>query len=605
MKSVLLVNMPFADVLTPSLALGIFKAEFQDQGIPCDSANLNILFAEMVGWDNYEVIGQMTALAAGEQMFAQELFGFYIPSDRQYNYEVVAKIAMDVLPRLEHMRTYVKPFLKTCFEQIPWDAYEIIGFTSLFEQNIPSLTLAYHIKTRFPNKTIVFGGANCEDIMGITMHKYFPFVDYVFTGEADETFPEFVKRLSKGQTIQDLPGIVYRQNGKSIHTGDAIKVTDLDSLPFPNYDEFYLHLLSSSLPRWLNKYVVLETSRGCWWGEKTKCTFCGLNGRNIEFRSKSAERIIDEILYLKNCYQPYNVKDFRIIDNVLSPEFYENVIPMIKDLDLGSGFYIEVRPSLQKEELKTLADAGFTMIQPGIENLCTRILKLMRKGTTSLQNIQLLKWCIQYGVRADWNILFGFPGETPADYARCLELGEVVSHLNAPTTCGPIRMDRFSPNFDQADKLGFKNIKPHHIYRYLYPFSEDILKDLVYYFDYEYQEKRDSQEWYRSMIQQVNNWKQSQDRMYAQSFHDQLVIDDTRPVASSNQIILEGVRKNIYEYCDRKRSLNQISNWLNSTFKNSIPDKDIMTILDEFIECKLMVREGSFFLSLAVLFDNV
>ena len=73
MKRVLLINMPFAEVAYPSIALGLFKARFRDEGIPCDVQYLNILFAEMVGWENYFLLASLTSPYAGEQLFAHAL----------------------------------------------------------------------------------------------------------------------------------------------------------------------------------------------------------------------------------------------------------------------------------------------------------------------------------------------------------------------------------------------------------------------------------------------------------------------------------------------------------------------------------------------------
>ena len=63
--------------------------------------------------------------------------------------------------------------------------------------------------------------------------------------------------------------------------------------------------------------------------------------------------------------------------------------------------------------------AGVHRIQPGIESLSNNVLKLMRKGTTGIRNIQLLKWCKQYKIAVDWNILYGFPGKPERIIARC------------------------------------------------------------------------------------------------------------------------------------------------------------------------------------------
>ena len=87
---VLLVSMPFATISMPSLALGLLKAELTREGVACDVLYLNVLFAQMVGWSAYGAVENCSAMLAGEQMFAHDLFGDRIPSDHEYEIEVPA-----------------------------------------------------------------------------------------------------------------------------------------------------------------------------------------------------------------------------------------------------------------------------------------------------------------------------------------------------------------------------------------------------------------------------------------------------------------------------------------------------------------------------------
>jgi ribosomal peptide maturation radical SAM protein 1 len=601
MKRVLLINMPFATAVFPSLALGLFKSRFELEGLPCDVAYFNVLFAQMVGWENFSMVAAMNGLFAGEQMFARVLFGDSIPSDAQYLNDVVAGFSQDMVGRVQQMKSQVTPFLEHCLNKIPWQSYDIIGFSSLFEQNIPSLALAYFIKRYFPDKTIVFGGANCEEILGLTLHRCFPFIDYVCSGEADETFPELVRRVRTGQPVNDLPGLVYRSQGESVFTGDPRSVEDLDNVPFPNYDDYYQYISQSSLPGWMSTCLLMETSRGCWWGEKARCSFCSLNGKHLTYRSKSPARTLAEINYLLQRYHAYNVSIVRFVDNVLNLHYFDDLFPQLALLGLDSQFFLEVRATLEKTQVKALAQAGITEIQAGIENLSTHTLKLMRKGTTALDNIQLLKWCKQYGINADWNIIFGFPGEKADDIHECVKMFEILTHLSPPTGYGPFRLDRFSYNFENASTLGITNVRPLSIYHYLYPLDDSVLKDMVYYFDYELANKVHDEELFGKLANQYCAWKGRQDQLSGRRVGERLVITDSRPVAPAAQVTLEGVRMNIYEYCDQKRAVKQIQEWLADNYRVNMPHDKICAILADFVEKKLMVQDGTWFLSLAVL----
>lgn len=605
MTRVLLVNMPFAGISYPSLALGLFKSSLEEEGVSCDVSYLNLRFAQMVGVESYNVVDRMTAALAGEQMFAESLFGECVPSNEEYIDHVISKLDPSTLPYLLHMKAHAACFLDNCVESIPWQSYDIIGFSSLFEQNVPSLSLAYRIKKMFPEKVIVFGGANCEDVMGVTLSKCFPFVDFVCTGEADLTFPELVKRLAYGHPIDDLPGIVYRSGAASVHTGPPEKLKSLDDLPIPNYDDYFDTLHGTGLSTWVQPQVMVETARGCWWGDKVKCTFCGLNGESILFRAKSVDRAIAEI---NDLMARYNTGFLRAVDNMMPPHYFDTFLERLAESNDGlternAGFdlFYEVRPNLKKREIRDLARVRVNNVQAGIENLCTNILKLMRKGSTSLVNIEFLKWSSQYGVYVDWNMLFGFPGERLADYQRAFELARLVTHLKPPSSVGLVRLDRFSENFNRAEELGFTNVRPWEFFKYVYPFDRETLMDLVYYFDCDREQPIDHRNCMAEIIEHVAHWGSRRDELFAERVNGSVVIHDTRPVAAAPHVVIEGVERDVYEFCDSRRTPQQILTWLREERGTEVSADRLQTLLDGFIRNKLMVTENHKYLSLAVL----
>ena len=122
--------------------------------------------------------------------------------------------------------------------------------------------------------------------------------------------------------------------------------------------------------------------------------------------------------------------------------------------------FYEVKANLKKAQVRLLRDAGVRVIQPGIESFSNDVLARMRKGVRGLQNIQLLKWCKEFGITPQWNLLWGFPHEPPEEYARMAALLPLLTHLTPPQTASAIRIDRFSPNFDRAEALGFADVQP-------------------------------------------------------------------------------------------------------------------------------------------------
>src|SRR5213075_2498406 len=130
--------------------------------------------------------------------------------------------------------------------------------------------------------------------------------------------------------------------------------------------------------------------------------------------------------------------------------------------------------------------SGVGVIQAGIESFADDSLRLMKKGVTGAQNAAILRWAKESGVVALWNLIFGFPGETAASYAENVAWMEKLTHVDPPNACAPIRMDRFSPNFTDPVGHGFTAVRPMPAYRHVFPFPEETLAELAYYFDYDH-----------------------------------------------------------------------------------------------------------------------
>lgn len=132
-------------------------------------------------------------------------------------------------------------------------------------------------------------------------------------------------------------------------------------------------------------------------------------------------------------------------------------------------------------QVELLKRAGIVWLQPGIESLHSAVLELMDKGLQGWQNVQLLKWCRELGVRLSWNLLWGFPGEEDGWYAEMAEWFPVLEHLQPPGGTSRVRYDRFSPYHKRAQDFGLA-LRPATAMRHVYPLAEPDLADLAYFF---------------------------------------------------------------------------------------------------------------------------
>lgn len=605
MEGVLLVNMPFAGVDRPPLGIGNLKAILHTRGIPCDIKNFNVAFAEQVGPHFYEALSEYLShtVLIGEWLFAQHLFSDRLPSAQAYYDYIQREHQVDpgLLESLPWLASLIGPFLDYCLRSVDWSRYDIVGFTSMFEQNMASLALASTVKHHDPEKIIVFGGANCEDRMGLGLHRSFPFIDYVISGEADDNFPAVVSSLAGRQSVTGIPGLVYRDGRRSIATPPSHGVADMDALPFPDFRDYFVEIERTTVPWLVPQKLQMETSRGCWWGAKHHCTFCGLNPDTIHFRAKSKDRALAELVHFA---ENYPVKEIATVDNIIDMRYFRDLLPELRRRQLSLRLFYETKANLTRDQVRLLRAAGINWIQPGIESLHHRILQLMRKGVTPLQNVQLLKWCRELGVAASWNLLYGFPGESPADYQEMLPLLRALTHLQPPDATGKIRLDRFSPYFRDPHGFGMIDVRPMRSYRFIYPVPEADLRDIAYFFDYDYADGLDPESYIGPVERQIAHWREEHYRgAFLQAYAatpDLLVLTDTRP-ATPRTYRLESWRKPLYEFCDQVRSFSAIQRFYEGQDPASAgaASSSLRAFLDDMVSAHLMARDADHYLSLA------
>ena len=132
------------------------------------------------------------------------------------------------------------------------------------------------------------------------------------------------RRLLAGESPRGLPGIHAR--GALNVLGDeahAPTVLNLDRLPYPDYDDYFAQLAASQIGAEFQPILVFETARGCWWGQKHHCTFCGLNGEGMAFRAKSPPRVLHEI---ETLHAAFGVRRFAATDNILGMSHIDGVL---------------------------------------------------------------------------------------------------------------------------------------------------------------------------------------------------------------------------------------------------------------------------------------
>jgi ribosomal peptide maturation radical SAM protein 1 len=489
---VMLVSMPFMTTRCPSIQLGLLKAVAAASGFPTRTLHANLDFAVRIGVDDYELLCQHRGPMVGEWLFSLEAFPDTAPDpdarmldDLAYGLPHFGRSHQELRDKLLQIRGIDIPaYLGALVDSQPWKDASVVGFSSTFQQNTASFALARRLKQRYPHIVTVFGGANFDGEMGPELVRVIDCVDAAVIGEGDNTFPRLLTALADGTDLDAVPGLARRLNGQVKVTPSTPAAVQLDDLPPPDYEEYFQHAEDLEiLPRVGHRNVPLpiETARGCWWGEKHHCTFCGLNGTAMSFRSKSPDLVLNELASQAKRYRSFR---FEAVDNIMDIAYLAKLLPVLAGNETGYEIFYEVKANLSREQLKLMAQAGVTHIQPGIESLSSHVLGLMRKGVRAIQNVNLLRWAQYYDIRVDWNLLWGFPGETEQDYVAQAAVIPHLFHLTPPSSANRIWLERFSPLFTDHDAFQLTHRTPERSYRYVYPGNVD-LERVAYFFDYD------------------------------------------------------------------------------------------------------------------------
>ncbi|MFF1485924.1 RiPP maturation radical SAM C-methyltransferase [Streptomyces sp. NPDC058319] len=487
---VLLVNMPWSPIDLPSLALGILKRSV-DERVPGARAEVLHANLEFVDWitarteftgDDYEYYSLSSYfMGCGDWVFSSALYDDPGWREKEFTEVMRGKLKKQRMEMTRELHRVVPEFVDEIARRIVAHAPDVVGFTSTFQQNTAALAAARRVKQLAPHLVTVMGGANCDGAQGAAVHRNFPFVDHVVRGEGEAAFPQLLTALADGTDLADVPGLCHRgPGGESVANPMATRPLPPAAILPPDYSGYFERLASSAARNWVEPKLVVEGARGCWWGEKHHCTFCGLNGSFMQFRSKSPDTFYEEIIDLA---RRHRVLDMYVVDNILDMGYLTTVLPRIIDSEYDLRLHIEIKANMRRAQLRTLADAGMIYVQPGIESLNHRVLDLMDKGVSGCQNVRMLRDGAETGLSVAWNYLHGFPGESAADYEPVIAQIPALEHLDPPVDLSArIAIERFSPYFERPE-LGFTGLRPEEHYRFTYDLPEDELYDLAYVFE--------------------------------------------------------------------------------------------------------------------------
>jgi len=340
----------------------------------------------------------------------------------------------------------------------------------------------------------------------------------------------------------------------------------------------------------------VEFNKKNWGGKGLRILNLNLQWKG--YRKKSISQIISEIDHLT---KKHKILSVAFMDNLLPLRENREIFVRLKELGKDLRMFSEIRATTPYNVLKTMRSAGVEEVQIGIEALSTQLLKKFNKGTTCIQNLEIMKNCEELGIANMSNLILCFPGSDMADVKQTLHA------LDFALPFLPLRVVEFwlglgSPVWNNQHAFGLKRAFNHPNYSALFP------PDIVQSIDFMIQSFRGNREYQKKLWMPVKKKVKAWKSWYAKthkdgsclpviSFRDGgnfLIIRHKLPDADPLTHRVTGIYKDIYVFCRKNRSIERII----AKFPHTPKDR-IISFLKMMNGKKLIYEENMRYLSLA------
>ena len=249
----------------------------------------------------------------------------------------------------------VDPDLKRALRDFQPDVVGVTGYTV----DVPDmLWICQQVKEESPQITTVVGGYHatlCPQDFNCA------WVDVIVAGEGEETLPELVRALERGEDLRAVPGLILRDDGGQVATGPRPLLTDLDTSPLPARELTAAYRDQYHFQFWPS-HAAMETARGC----PYRCKFCSVwVFHRKRCRFKSPERVLEELRTLTGdiiCFVDDNF--FQRLPRA------ERIADMIRSEGLKFKYWIQARSDsiVRRPDLvEKWASIGLSTVLVGFE----------------------------------------------------------------------------------------------------------------------------------------------------------------------------------------------------------------------------------------------
>ena len=291
------------------------------------------------------------------------------------------------------------------------DVVVLTGMTPFYNIAVECAAL---LKTNNVNASICVGGPHTTIMADKAFNKEF---DFGFVGDGEESWVKFLQAKEKKIGFHEVPGLMYREDGKIKKVKRAHATKDLDAYPMAAYHllkmgEYKIGTLKGRLP-----FTSIQTFRGCPW----KCIFCASDALDTtRILKRSIKSIVDE---MEHVVKKYNVRHFMVIDDVLTL-VRKRTVELCNEIinrNLNITFEGSTRANLLDEELVALLKkAGLIRLSFGLETVDEDMRKTMNKKVPLEAYSKSNELLNKYDIEALNSVMIGLPGETEENVWKTL-----------------------------------------------------------------------------------------------------------------------------------------------------------------------------------------
>lgn len=320
-----------------------------------------------------------------------------------------------------------------------------VAFYANLMTKLNNLELATWLRSEFPGILLIAGGPDVTYNKEQYLNHGF---DIVVSGEGEQTMLEVYEALEAGGDLETISGISFQRKDRIQHNDSRTKIRDLSELPFPDRGAIPLEKYLTVWQKHHGKRTAnISTQRGC----PYTCKWCSTAVYGQSYRRNSPERVVEEILLLK---EQFGVEALWFVDDVftVSHKWIAELHALFRDNGLHIPFECITRAErLNEAVLQQLKEMGCFRIWIGAESGSQRVIERMDRRVELETVQQMMQRTRTLGMEAGTFIMVGYPGEELIDIRQTLEhIRACNPHLLTITRAYPIKGTGL---FDEVEEL--------------------------------------------------------------------------------------------------------------------------------------------------------